>query len=303
MLKFYECDVIEIINEDSTLTQTQNIFVENESLVEISLHVPLFAAGVRVYRSTEPDQEKLLLDIPFSDSFRNRPQASSYLVIRDTGNLTPSLDSFPVSTTLTSEEQRAIPIPEFSLSTMPGGTLISDTYHYRLSFYTKKDIAYVYTNKNVSVKYFKPDLSKAMVYTRDDISSETSYTEILNPFEYIGSISGEIIHSDVFMNGESYVSQKLLYEGNFINKIVAPVIPVSIKTEANTVLVSKPVLFSLSPSDIEIQVLENSLKGTPQTMLGTVVKVFTEEGSLSYFPSDAAKFLFSISGGSVQVLA
>lgn len=313
MLNFYKTDCIHITNVSETLTEENSIAVSPDGLVTLSFYVPNVAAGIRIYRSTltvdgdgipitGPDTETLLVDISLDDKLRNKPIVSSLFSFVDDGSLSLSSTSYPLTTALTVEEQRAIPIPDVNLSTTSGGTLAENTYYYRVSFYTKADIAPVFSAKEMYVKFYSPDATEVMVYSRQDLSSETAYTLISDPFTYIENIMDDLNFSGITLGVESLYEQQLVVDGQVKKKNIYQQIPVIISTTDSVVLNTKPVILDVIPNDVRIEVIENLLIGPTEYFLGTVSKMFVDPGSVVYFLSERAKFLFNLSGGSFKVI-
>jgi hypothetical protein len=295
---YYETDVIEVLNIDETLTVEKSITVSSDALVNLSMYVPTAAAGARIYRSTVAGDEHLLADVPFSEYFRNRPYISFPYTFIDEGNLFIGPESYPTSTTLSSLEQKAVPVPDFSLEEEVGGAgLAAGTYFYRVSFYTKKELALPFVEEDVAIKVYKPDLSRALVFTIDDLSSNTDFDLVSDIFAYAESVIDDVFFSSIEVGGNRQYAQELKWVTTIVKKAVIPREPVSLFTENSSVVQGVPVNIFISPLGVEIEVQE-VINGQPETFTGVMSKTFTDPGTVSYVLTNRAglHYLFSSSG-------
>ncbi len=302
MLKFYKTTCIPITNATETDSNEQNISVSVDAGVLLKFHVPAVAAGIRIYRSTVADAETLLIDIPLPDELRKKPIVAIPFSFRDTGDLSPGVITYPLTNGLNNFEQEAIPTPVFTLEEVDG-SLPADTYYYRVSFYSVVDVAPAYTEKDVYIKFYTPDVTEVMLYTREDMTSELNYTLVSDPFAYIELIRDDLLFTGVNLGVESFYAQQLNIGGELVKKYIYQQIPVIMSLSDPTYLIDKPVIMNLVPNDVEVEVIENLLIGPAQYFSGVVSKVFSEPGSVVYFPSERSKFLFAISGGSFKVVS
>lgn len=304
MVKYFKAPVefINVVGE--TTTQERSITVDADSSVKISLFVPRVAAGIRVYRSTASNAETLLLDIALPESFRNQPSVSAFMEFVDSGTLSPGVTPYPETTNLSSAELSVVPEPDFALSS-GSGQLGAGEYFYRVSFYTVIDFAPKFIpTEDTSYRYYRPDAGEIFLMSGSDLSLiDPSYEEVMNPFAYVSAISPTLLFNNVTVDGESRLEQSVFVGSGFRKKYMAPLQTVSIKTDSAVYTAGSPVFLSLSPPGVSVEVLENTLKGTPQILRSTSIRVYDSEQSISFFASDNTKLLYVLSGGSFKVVS
>lgn len=304
MVRYFKAPVqfINIVGE--TTTQEKSITVSDDSSVKISLYVPRVAAGIRVYRSTTANVETLLLDIALPDSFRNQPSVAAFMDLFDLGTLSPGSTPYPETTNLDPFELSLVPEPDFSLSS-GSGQLAANEYFYRVSFYTVPDFAPKFIpTEDTSFRYYRPDAAEILLMSGSELSLiDSSYEEVVDPFAYVSAIAPTLLFNNVTVDGESRLEQSVFVGSGFKKKYMAPLQTVSIKTDSTVYTAGNPVFLSLSPPGVSVEVLENTLKGTPQILKSTSIRVYDSEQSISFFASDNTKLLYVLSGGSFKVVS
>lgn len=293
---YQTCTVVEI-NAGETLTLENDI--NSSGGVKFTLTVPLVAKGLRIYRSTTPDNEKFVKEIIFPDMVRRSPHICKTISFTDTGFAPNNSIDYPTETDLTIPAQNAVHIPDPIMEDAPGN-LSPGTYYYRLSYITEETFGPQFIPEpSIEIRYYHPALTEALVMSKE----EMFYAPQVDPFNYVSNIADTLITRSITIDSKPYLEQQLFWKGAFHKKIVADLTPVMINTDSDTYLAGMPVFISLSPDDITVEVLENELKGTPIKMRGTEVRYYNTEQNVSYFPSDAAKLLYNINGGNFRILS
>lgn len=302
MTNFYTTPLIEIFNEDETLTNEVSITVAEGSAVEISFQVPTIAKGVRIYRSTVTDSEELLVDLPLGKTLRKKSYVSVPMTFVDEGILVPQVgEDYPQSTTLTVDEQKAVPEPQFTLTEALGaGSYIAGTYFFRVSFYTQEDLGLAYVEDLVEVRLYQSDLIQALVSSPMALTS-TDYTEVPDVFLYLDALVGEVTFSSELVNGSLVPAQELIWNNNVVLKVIAQRVSVTVQTETQTVIANKPVNLLVFPINESIEIIEGALVGPTELLSGVTSKVFVDPGSVVLFLSERAGLIYAMSPVSFTV--
>lgn len=293
--KFFSVPVVTVSSGDNTTTNEQSINLPSGGGVKITLNVPCCVDSVLIYRSNSSNSETLLEELVLEDNLKKQPKVSFPLTYIDSGILTPGLDTYPTLTTLSDPVREAIPDPEFTL-TETTGSLPAGDYYYRVAFHVPNNtLAPVFTDKDVSVFTYRPELTSALCYTSEDMSLEAYYVEEPDPYTYIDPFYSDVIKVGAQVGTKLIQEQEIVAFGTVIKKSVIGPIPVDIQLSARTYVVNKPVTIALDPPNISLEVLENKLVGTPEYLQGTVIKRYSSPGSINFYLSTRARFLYSAS--------
>lgn len=303
MIKWFTCPSITITNETETTTVEKTITVAAGSSVKLDLLVPIVAKGIKIYKSTTPNTETLWKDIPLSDFLRKRTEVTLPFSFVDDGGTLPVITPYPTSTTLTADELKAVPVPDVTLTEVVGGSLSGPQY-YRVSCYTVADIAPVYCSKNAHVRLYKTDVNETLLYSKEDLTTETDYALKADPFTYVEPLLTSIFFNTLVVGSEVVSVQEIRTLTGIVNKVVAQPIPVIMFTGVSTVISGTPINIMINPFDVEVELYDGPPPiTTPQILSGTFSKTYVDAGTVSFFPSERSRLLFSMSGLSFRVVA
>lgn len=300
---FYNAPVYTITSIGETETIEQSITLTGTAGVNVKINVPNFVSSVCIYRSNSPDTETFLEEIVLEDTIRKQTKVSFVLNYQDTGAISPGIGNYPLTNAFSNYEQQAIPNPDYTLEEI-AGSLAPSTYYYRVSFKTNSiNIAPHFTKETVDVFIYKPDLSGCLVYTDSDLTLDVDYTPVADPYVYV-----DPFYSDVFRVGEMvgtrFTQQQEIKVGSqIIKKSVLDAIPVEIQLSNKTYLVNAPVTMVIDPPNATLEMLENKLVGTPEYFTGTVIKRYSDPGSINFYLTVRGRFIYSLSPPFFKVVA
>lgn len=303
MIRFYRSPCIQITSVAETTTVEQTITLTTGGSVRLEYTVPTVAKSICIYKSTTTNNETLLAEIPMDDYSRNRSEASMTFNYVDDGSVLPGITPYPVSTILTADELKAVPVPEFTLTEVAGGSLAGQHF-YRVSYKTVPDYAPAFQPKLAHVRLYHTDLTEVLLFSNEDLATEPYYTLEIDPFTYVEPLLTTAFFNMSTQGAGVYNVQEIRVPAGILNKYVALPIPVTMFTGRATVILGEYVNIMMSPNDVEVEVYDGPPQiTTPQIVKGTFSKKFSEEGTVTYFASDRCRMLFTLGGVSFRVIA
>ena len=303
--KFYSAPLYPLTTVDYTLTTEQSITLTVTGGVSINIpNVPTYINKVCIYRSTVVDTETLLFEYELPELITKKINLGFGLTLVDDGSYTPSLTPYPTSTALTVSEQKAIPTPGYTL-TATDGSLVADTYYYRVAFYiSESNVAPKFVSNEAEVFLYQQDLSELIAYSSLDLEGlvGSEFVEIADIYTYIDPFFEDVVLLTEMVGSNSVKRQELVSGARVFKKSVLGQIQVSVSASSLTVPVDSLVTLIVEPSYIELELLENVLVGTPELISDVSLKKYSDAGSVNFYPTQRCRFLYAFAAPYFKVV-